>query len=403
MLIRRLFLLSFLLASTALAAEPVELQPLKGDKLKGDFVSLTEKEIVLQIDGKPVSTPLDKVLQLDFRPMANNKDLKYTAVELVDGSRLNCTDLAFKGKEVTLTLLSGQTVKVPFAALNSVMKEANDVHLTAAWKEMFAGKKRNFDAVVAKTSAGVLNQLEGTFYDASDDGKRIEFMSRGSDVKAKLILDNIFGMALLRLPDPNLPSLLCKLQDTQGSTLMVHRVVSKEGKISVATQCGAQAEYPLALLAQLDYSKGKLTYLSDIELSRVKVVENSPLGDGQHFRRDKNLDGEGLIQIDGKTYPKGLAMHAYCDLTFDLDGEYREFQAIVGIDQRVGQGSDGGTILRIEGDGKELKSLTLTRKDNAHPLILNIRDVHKLRIIVTSDDVLNLGRHLDLADAKVSK
>jgi hypothetical protein len=26
-----------------------------------------------------------------------------------------------------------------------------------------------------------------------------------------------------------------------------------------------------------------------------------------------------------------------------------------------------------------------------------------LRIIVTSDDVLNLGRHLDLADAKVSK
>jgi hypothetical protein len=286
------------------------------------------------------------------------------------------------------------------------MKEAHDSKLVAAWKDLFAGKRRSFDTVVVKSSSGSLNQLEGTFYDATDDGKRIEFVAKGSETKARLVLDNIHGLSFLRPPDPNLPSLRCKLLDTQGSTLLTCSVVLKDGKFLVATPCGVKAEYAAALVARLDYSKGKLTYLSDIDPARVKVVETSPLGEVHrlhHFRRDRNLDGEALIQIAGKTYAKGLALHAYCEVTFDLDGEYREFLAIAGVDERVGQGSDGVTILRIEGDGKELLNLPLKRKDGARPIILNIREVQKLRIIVASDDVLNLGRHLDLAEARVSK
>jgi hypothetical protein len=403
MSVYRVFLLFLFYTVSIRAAEPLELRPLKGDKLKGNLVSLNDKEIVLQVDGKPQITPTEQTLQLDFGPIASLKDQKYTEVQLVDGSLLRCTNLAFKGKEITVTLLSGQAVKVPMSSIGQIMNEANDLKLATEWKSLFAGKKRSYDVVVARTSAGGLNQLEGTFYEASEDGKQIEFTLKGSDTKTKLMIDNIFGMVFLRPPDPNLPSLLCKLYDTQGSTITASSVVLKDGTFTVTTQCRVKLEFGLPLLAKLDYSKGKLTYLSDFELSRVRVVENSPLGTVQHFRRDKNLDGEGSLQIAGKTYPKGLALHAYCELVFDLEGEYREFQAVAGVDDRVGQGSDGPTTLRIEGDGKELLNIGLARKDGARPITLNIRDVQKLRIIVISDDILGLGRHLDLAEAKVSK
>ncbi len=41
------------------------------------------------------------------------------------------------------------------------------------------------------------------------------------------------------------------------------------------------------------------------------------------FRRDRNPDNTGNIRVAGKTYDKGLVMHARTEVTFDLDGEYR--------------------------------------------------------------------------------
>ena len=55
-------LLVLFCASVALAEQP-ELRPLKGDKVKGDLVEISDKAIVLQVNGKPVTTPLEGVLR----------------------------------------------------------------------------------------------------------------------------------------------------------------------------------------------------------------------------------------------------------------------------------------------------------------------------------------------------
>jgi hypothetical protein len=400
--VQRALVVFLVCAAAALAADPPELQSLKGDKFKGDLVGLTDKEIVLKVGEKPVSTPTDQTLLLQFGPVANVKDAKYAEVELVDGSVLRCGAVSFKGKDATLTLLSGQTVKVPLTSIAYVMNEANDPKLAAQWKELFAGVKKTYDFVVRKGDTGALAKVEGTFFDAADDGKTIAFTPRGTSDKLPILLERVHGMVFLRPPDPNQPSLLCKLYDTQGSTLMAKSAVLKDGTLTVTTQCGVAVDYAVPLLAKLDYSKGKLTYLSEIELARVKVEGSSPLG-LTTFRRDNNLDGTAPIQLGGKTYAKGLSMHHHCEVTIDLEGEYREFKAVVGVDDRITQGSDSPTVLKIEGDGKELLSLNVTRKDGAKPITLNIREVQKLRIVVTSDDILGLGSHLALGDAKVSK
>ena len=400
--LKRALLLLVVCASVAPAVDPPELRPLKGEKIKGDLVGLNEKSIVLQVNGKPVTTSVEDTLQLEFRAPANPQGT-YSQVELTDGSLLRCSKVGFKGKDAVLTLVSGQTATVPMRLLSSVMHEANDVKLVAAWKDLLGNNKSAYDILVRKLDGGTLRSGEGTVYDASDDGKTIEFKRQGRDEKERFPIDRIHGMVFSRQPDPNMPGRLCEVFDVQGAKLFAKRVAFENGKFVVETQCGARVEYPADALAKLDYSKGKLTYLSDVDLARIKLVQVAYLAQPE-FKRDRNIDNTADLRVAGKAYTKGLAMHAKTDVTFNLDGEYREFKAVAGIDDNVSQGDGSPVVLRVEGDGKELLTLSLTRKDGAKPISLNIKDVQKLRIVVDkSPDTLGIGSHLDLADAKVSK
>jgi hypothetical protein len=395
--------LLLLVASVALAADPPELRPLKGEKIKGDLVDLNNKEIVLQVNGKPVATPVEVTLQLDFRAPVQPVG-SYSQVELTDGSVLRCSKVEFKGKDAVLTLVSGQVATVPMTLLSSVQREANDVKLVAAWKELLGTTKRSYDVLVRKLESGKLIYGEGTFYDAGDDGKTIEFKLKDKDAKTALSVEAIHGIVFSRVPDPNLPSRLCEVLDTQGAKLYAKSAVLKDGKVTVKTQCGAEVAFAPEALARLDYSKGKLTFLSDVEVARVKLVQTNE-GSTLEFRRDRNPDGTGEIRIAGKKYDKGLAMHSRTEITFELEGEYREFKAVLGIDDNYTQGNVDPVIVRVEGDGNELKTFEVTAKGGAIPVNLNIKDVNKLRIIVDkpADSVLALGSCVDLADAQVSK
>ena len=100
-------------------------------------------------------------------------------------------------------------------------------------------------------------------------------------------------------------------------------------------------------------------------------------------------------------FAKGLSVHAYTELVYDISGEYKEFKAILGVDPKVP--GDSHVKVTIEGDGKELFSGEINRKDEPRPLTLDIKNVKQLRIVVASAGLLDLGNHVCLADAKVSK
>jgi hypothetical protein len=179
-----------------------------------------------------------------------------------------------------------------------------------------------------------------------------------------------------------------------------------ENGYSITTVTGAKADFPLKSFTRWDFSKGKLTYLSDLE---AKPSETSNVNFVEHYRRDKNLDGEPIRlpqkNQDGVTalqlFPKGLSLHAYTELLYDIGGEYKEFKAVLGVDPKV-QG-DSHVKVTIEGDGKELFAGEISRKDDPKPLTLDIKNVKQLRIVVASTGLLDLGNHVCLADAKVSK
>jgi hypothetical protein len=383
---------------TALAAAAADLQTLKGEKISGDVVRITDKEVVLRQDGKEVTVPAVQVLHLDFQPPGNAKvprDEKFIDVELTDGTLLHCKEFILKGKEAELRTLAGQEIKLGMSAIANVLTAAQDEAIRKDWNERIARKRRR--DVVAVLQDGVVNPLEGTLGEANEAGTHIAFTLGGR--KLNVALANVHGLIFLRELDPNAPPVLCKLADTNGNLVMVSSVTATPTALTVTTPAGAKIEYAANLVTRLDYSTDKVAFLS--QLNPVKV--DQPDNPFDQYRRDRNLDNQPL-RMGGEVFPLGLSLHAHTELEYDLKGDYREFRALAGIDESVG-GIDGPVILKIEGDGKELYNKTFTRKADKRPtpIALNIKDVSRLRIVVTSGDGFDLGRHLDLANAKVTK
>jgi hypothetical protein len=399
-------LLAFLAcASVGLGAD---LRTLKGEVRKGEVKSITEKEVVLTADGKDVTIPVEEVLQIDYAPLGKlPAGDKWADVELTDGTLLHCSAFTIKGKQLEMKLLAGPEVKLPLAAVANVLNDAQVEKYRKEWTARLTKKRRHDVVAILRKSEtnpdGVVNPLEGTLGDGDEEGKTIAFTLAAGGRKADFALEKVHGLIFQRELDPKAPSVVCKVRDTLQDVLYASSVVSTPAGVTITTPSGAKIEYKKDLLAQLDYSKGKLEFLS--RMDPVKVVETSTEDQVYHYQRDTNLDRTGPLRIGGEPFTSGLAIHAHTELEYDLKGDFREFKAVIGIDDNVG-GHPGPVVLRIEGDGKELFSRTLSRKDKEkgkEKVTLNIKDVARLRIVVTSGELLDLGKHIDLADAQVSK
>ncbi|HMF13468.1 MAG TPA: NPCBM/NEW2 domain-containing protein, partial [Gemmataceae bacterium] len=352
-------------------------------------------------------------------PVGGPSKEAYTAVELTDGSVLRCSKFLVKGKEATVTLSAGPQFTVPLTAIASVLHEANNEALVRQFREYVArAKKQRADFLLVKKGDS-LNGLAGTVGDGNETGDSVEFTR--DETKRPIDLAKTQGLVFFRETDPNMVPAVCKLLDTARNEIQVASVARSEKGFVVATPAGAKIEFPRAQVARLDYSKGKLTFLSDMDPSEVVEKYNFGQDSVQHYRRDKNLDG-GSIRIGPTSYSKGLAMHSHTELEYDLKGEYRELSAFLGVEDAVGDG-EGPTVVKIIGDGKELFSATVgkgqklnpaagktkpaagAKKENelVLPLKLSVVNVLKLRLVVASGDVLDRGKHATLAEAQVSK
>jgi hypothetical protein len=404
--VRRTCLALLLCVATLRADEgtgvKVEMRTIKGDIHTGELVSVSPAEVVVnKADGK-VTVPTAQILLLDFpqddKPAPPEKFLD---VELVDGTVLHCASVAFKGKELKMTLVTGQELIQPIVKVSNILTQAQDVKHRKEWTRLLGQKKRTDIVTILKD--GVPNHLEVTLGAVSEDGKKISFILEGD--KFSRDIDKIHGLVWERAPDPNMPLAICKLIDVYGSVVMVQEIGVKGSEVSVTTPGGAKLTYPLKSIGKLDYNRDKLRYLS--EMDPLKVVDPGTT-EGNAFRaykRDRNPDGKGEIKLAGQTYARGLSMNAYTELVYDLHGDYREFKTLAGIDTSVGDNNLPVTLI-IECDGRERVKHVFTRKDKEpiQGLTINVKDVQKLRILVTSgDDPLSLGRHLTLADAKVMK
>jgi hypothetical protein len=398
---------SALLAALLLSAgseTQAQLQTLSGKKLAGDLVGLDRQTVILRTADGDVRHPVADLLQVDLPPAADVPPKGgYTDVELTDGTVLHCGRVLLKAKKAELVVLPDLAVSVPLTQVFTVLRDAHDPKVRQDWQQFLARRGR-FDMVVVRAD-DKLNGLDGTFGDGTEAGDGIAFTLAADERKVTPKLARVQGLIFNQRPDPNAPPALCKVADAAGNVLVAADAVLNDGGLVVTTVSGVRVTYPDAKrLAKLDFSKGKLTYLSDLEPTRQAVslaTEDDDLyARFVRFRKDANLEN-GPLRLSGQSHPKGLALHAGTVLAYDIGGDYKEFRALLGVDEYVETESRVEVV--VEGDGRELFRGQVSRKDPPKPLAVDVRNVRELRVSVKAIGLLDLGAQVDLVDAKVSK
>lgn len=203
--------------------------------------------------------------------------------------------------------------------------------------------------------------------------------------------DKLMGIAMLR--DGSLVrGPISSWQD--GKLVIDHKVLNKPITLEETS------------LLSVTMKNGRYQYLSDLEFA--KAPEERPYYLPSDFKYDDYLfkarrdqaQGGGPISIRGKSFAKGLGVHAISKLTFDINRGYKRFLAEVGLDDSAG---DLASVeFKIYADGKLIWESGVLRRSTAAKLVdLEVLNVNQLVLEVTAADNADIQDRANWANAKL--
>lgn len=159
-------------------------------------------------------------------------------------------------------------------------------------------------------------------------------------------------------------------------------------------------------LISVTMKNGRYVYLSDLEFA--STPEERPYYLPADFKYENYLfkvkrdkaQGGGSITMRGRTFAKGLGVHAMSKLKFSLRKGYSKLVATVGVDDSAG---DLASVeFKVYGDGKLLfESGVIRRSTNPIEINLDVLNVSELTLEVTAADNADIQDRANWGNIKV--
>lgn len=403
-----LALAASVLSGTAADPPTVVLQRLHGDELRGELQSIADGVVTLLVDGSEQTAALDDVLELQLPDVAS-VPARSEVVRLVDGTTVSCSQIRRTAREVTgdSELLGGLTI--PAAAVASVQLQPTDAGTADQWAAFLDRDAEKDLLVVPKRDGAGLDFLSGIVNSIS--GSEVSFLLDGDTIPVPRT--RVFGVVFASAGQPSERGLATV--STAAGDLIVVRELSVPGEQMRATASWNQGlSLPLSAVRRIDFSRGRIRYLSDLKPVAENFYGIDPEGDlfaglidDETARRlygparDGTLENGAPLRLRGKTWTRGLCLHSRTELVYALDGQYRSFETIAGVDDQVAFNLDREVLLVVTADGEEVLRHTFQTRDDPLPISIPVDGVRTLSILVDYADNNSQCDWLDLADAKL--
>lgn len=159
-------------------------------------------------------------------------------------------------------------------------------------------------------------------------------------------------------------------------------------KANPKSQLQPMLEYVLAFDASAkpvplsEISEGD-AFLSDVEAMSAKVGYGRPTRNSYLPLRSRQ-DGGFFLRPGGQFHAKGFYAHAPSEFTFDLNGEWKRFTAVAGMQAGTQRGASA--IFIVKGDGKELYRSDKLRTTNVENVDIDISGIKKLELIAETGE-----------------
>ncbi len=382
-----LAMLPFLFCSTfgCLHADEAEFRLLDEEPIQGALISLDAENLRIKTKDKEIGRAIEQVLKIVFGNRQAPSASLYT-LELTDGSILQAKQISFDSKKASVRMSGGHSIEMKPSSLKLLYKSGLSADQIKAIRNSAAQMDTAF---IAKKD--ILDSLDGAAH--SFDGNNLQF--EWDNETLPISKDRLAGILFYR-PRAQRGTPKCLIEDVLGNSIWAKSVQLIGSQLKAESALGFTTALELKLVKVLDYSLGKVVFLSDLQPASVR---ETPFFDiVWHYTVDKNLRGDPL-RLDGKQYKRGLSLHSRCRLTYSIAGKYKRFVADVGIDDSVGQ--LGHVLCQVIGDGKTLFQSEIEGGRPPKKLDLEVKGVRTLVLFVDFGQRLDIGDRLNFADAKL--
>ena len=377
------------------AAEEPSITPIAGDKLPVVVTAITP-EGQLQGTGLEKRLGIDEVLQIHTgRDVGSSSSSPYL-IRMIGGGRLYGSKIEMDGERFKVTTTFGQR-QLPAEAVKAIVFQP-DADQDLVLKTL-ADPSTDVDRIIAVTSIGQ-QSLSGLLERITPEKVFLNYKNQSRSISIEKIVAVV--VADLRISPPR--STLVSAQLTDGSKIIGSCHQLADGKLAIGLVPGEKLEIPWSSVARVDVQSKNVQYLSDRQ--PIEVEQSSIATTSFPWQADRSVDGNPLSIKQVSTgevlsFSKGLGTHAYCRLVFANDEDFDRFSATVGIDAET-EGR-GDCQVSVTADGIELWSGRVQATEDPVEVNVSIKGMKQVTLVVQPGAHLDLGDHVDWANARFLK
>lgn len=314
---------------------------------------------------------------------------------LANGDRLPGTMIRLFNERLLFDpqLGDGPGLTVPLSSLALLWLAAPDAEEGKDLWQRLTRERRARDQVHLRNG----DVVEGTLTALEMRRFRVEQNGKEQVIDADKVAAIALSSQLTRTTRPR--GTVTRVVMTNGARVTLSSASTDGEFLRGSMTANSQVKVPLQAVVRLDVLNSRVVPLSDL---KPKAFEHQPyLGVSWPWTADRAVSGREL-RLGGNTHDKGIGMHSASRITYQLDGRYRWFEALVGLDDDSGR--SGSVQVRVLVDGKPATldwNGELNGGERPQALRVGVRGAKELTLEVLLGRRGDVQDHVNWADARL--
>ena len=325
--------------ASAIAQVKVRVETISGDPVSGRFTKLTDSQLELKTEaGETNVVNLQDVLTISATDFDN---VKVTPVSrtpwlfLSTGDRLRMKPLVIDDENIMAKWRSFSLLPPVSLPLELCRGLLMTVPSSARQQGRRFGRLLNHQKEVDLITLSNGDRVEGEFVSLQDEHFTLDTSIGEVRTGVSQTRSLVFNPDLVSLPET--PKAFSVLVLSDGSTLKLQSIVS-DGDLLIAESIGGfEFSIPATTLRAIHCYDSNRVDLTTLKPAETKIA--SYLTMTREPQNNHNVIG-GFLSLRGELVSSGLGVTSGTAQSWQLDGEYQQFRATVGIDDAArGAGS----------------------------------------------------------------
>ena len=340
-------------------------------------------------DGVPEGLTLDDLRRIDL-PGARASEKPIVVVELRGGGRVQGKAVTIGDDKCQIQWTLGEDLNLPIDVVRAVRFEPATAN--PEFDKSLAAPAADSDRIFFKVDDRY-DSLKGLI--VSLTAEQLTFQLEGAE--RMLPRTQLYGIVVAQAQAEDNPTQsVVSLRD--GSRLAGILTSIADDQATIELPGGRRIGFPWTAASRMDVRSDRVAYLSD--LKPTAVDESAVVTLSRSWQRDKNVLGKPLV-LAGKTFDKGIGVHARSSLAFAADQKFDKLAAVIGID--AGTGGKGDCVFTVLGDGQPIFTKRVKGNDPPENLSVEISRYDQVTLLVEPGADLDLADHANWCEARFIK